>query len=290
MTSPEIPPIRVSLINERSGEHGVRAIVESLPKWRDATLVLAGVAYALGYLSWAIYASDHGWGLAPVLDAQYFTAGIFPVLIVIAACFVGWWLRWVSQWVRKPVSAFGTRVRSILEVAGTLSVLAGFILILVFKHTAPVSGALMIAIGGVAVIISSFLSREKVDSWYNRFVLGLAWVYLPLIGTLAFLFYTTKIFPDLPQAFGGPRPQRVQLDVDVSKVSPDTLRLLAPHWQSGQASQSIARSRIVYLVFQSRDYVFLWITDEALSSKSQPFRVQSSSVLSLLPVSDEQPH
>jgi hypothetical protein len=120
-------------------------------------------------------------------------------------------------------------------------------------------------------------------------VLGLAWVYLPLIGTLAFLLYATRIFPDLPQAFGGPRPQRVQLDVDVSKVSPDTLRLLAPQWQSGQPSQSIARSRIVYLVFQSRDYVFLRIIDEASSSKSQPFRLQSSSVLSLLPVSDGQP-
>jgi hypothetical protein len=287
MNPPQLPPIRVALTKDQR-EGAMQAFVENLPKWRDATLVLAGVAYVLGYLSWAIYASDHGWGLAPVLDAQYFTAGVLPALIVIAACFVGWWLRWLSQWVRRPVSALGTRIRSILEVAGILSILAGFIFVWFFRRAAPVSGALVIVIGGVALIISSFLSRDKIDSWYHRFVLSLAWVQLPLMGICAFLFYIAKIFPVLPQPLGGPRAECVQVDLDVSKVSTETLQLLAPSWKSIPTPQAgIARSRKLYLILQSGGYLLLQTNREMSSANNQLFRLQSSAVTSLVPVKDD---
>lgn len=251
-------------------------------------MVLAGLAYVLGYLSWAMYASDRGLGLVPVLDAQYFAAGVLPSVIVATACFTGWWLRWVGRWVRKPVSPFGAKMRSLLELIGLICTLAGGILYLFFKRSLPVLSGVMFVIGAVVLVTSAFLSRDKIDVWYHRFVLGQAWFSLPLVGMVAFLLYAAKVFPVLPQAFGGPRPQRVQLDIDVSKISPATLHLLAPEWQS-QANLSVARSRTLRLIFQSRDYVFLQIDDEGSSAPNQSLRLQSGSVLSLVPVTDPAP-
>jgi len=285
MTPPDNPPIRVALVNERNAESGLRGFVENLPKWRDATLVLAGVAYVLGYLSWALYASDHGWGLAPVLDAQYFTAGVLPTLIVIAACFFGWCLRLLNQWVRKPVSSMAATIQSVLEIVGFVCCVVGFILRF-NKTVAPVSVWLITA-GGLSLIVSSFLSRKKSDSWYHRFVLGIAWIYLPLIGVLAFAFYLARIFPGLPQPLGGPRPECVQLDLDVSKLSTETLQLLAPDWKATPAAESrIARSRKLYLVLQSSGYLFLQTNREKSSANNQPFRLESSAVTSLVPAAD----
>lgn len=286
-------PIKVVLTKDPDGRRGMEAFVENLPKWRDGTLVLAGLAYVLGYFSWAIYAYSHGLGLAPVLDAQYFAAGVLPAAIIIASCFVAWWLRWLRQWIQKPVSRSGERVKTILEGAGILLILPGFVLLFVSKRVAQipntlatVSGILIVA-GVVATIVSSLFSREKADAWYHRFLMGSAWVYLPLVGIMAFLLYTTRIFPGLPQAFGGPRPQCVQLDVDVSKVSTDTLHLLAPGWQSGHTDQShIVRSRDLYLIFQSSEYLFLQTSRQTSATTNQAFSLKSSAVESLFPVAE----
>lgn len=286
MNPPERRAIRVALTKEEPSSD-LQTFVEILPKWRDATLVLAGLAYVLGYLSWAIYASEHGWGLAPVLDAQYFAAGVLPALIVISACFLGWWLRWLSQWVRKPVSSRGATIKSILETTGSLSVAVGFVFILL-QRGARVGAGLVVS-GVVALIVSSFFSRKKMDSWYHRFVLALAWVQLPLIGLSAFLFYIAKIFPGLPQPLGGPRAQCVQLDLDVSKVSAATLQLLAPDWPAAHNGQSgVARSRNLYLVLQSNEFLFVQTSRETSSTTNQPFRIRSSEVTSVIPAVDDQ--
>ena len=269
------------------------ALVENLPKWRDGALVLAGLAYVLGYFSWAIFAYDHGLGLAPVLDAQYFAAGVFPAAIVIASCFVAWCLLWLGRWTRRPVSASGERLKTILEAAGTLLILPGFVLLFGWKRVTQISnawataGAILMIVGVIAVIVSSFFSRDKADIWYHRFLMIVAWLYLPLIGILAFLFYTSRIFPGLPQEFGGPRRQRVQLDVDVSKVSADTLHLLAPEWQDNHTSQSgIVRSRSLNLVFQNSEYLFLQADPQTPPLTSRVLKLKTSSVECLLPVAD----
>jgi hypothetical protein len=286
-------PISVVLPKDPAGKTGLGAFVENLAKWRDGTLVLAGLAYVLGYLSWAIYAANRELGLAPVLDAQYFAAGVFPAAIVIASCFVVWWLRCLRQWIKKPVSRSGKRVNTILERAGIFLVLPGFVLFFVSKWVAQISkllmtvSAVLIVVGTIAIIVSSFFSREKEDVWYHRFLMSVAWIYLPLVGVSAFLFYTTKIFPGLPQAFGGPRPQCIQLDVDVSKVSASTLHLLAPEWQESHTYQSgIVRSRSLNLIFQNSEYLFLQVDRPTPPLPNQVFKLKSSAVESLFPVAE----
>jgi hypothetical protein len=275
-------PIRVMLTKGPEEKNRVGAFVENLAKWRDATLVLAGLAYVLGYLSWAIYVFSHGLGLAPVLDAQYFAAGVLPTAIVIASCFVAWWLRRLSQWIRKPVSSFGKTIKTILEVAGLVLSLVGFILLSVSKLSGILIGA-----GMLAMIVSSLFSREKTDAWYHRSLMGLAWVYLPLGAILGFFFYTTTIFPGLPQAFGGPRPQCVELDLDAARMSANTLHLLAPEWQSNPANPSqIVRSRHLDLVFQTGEYLFLQTSPHVSPTTNQVIRLKSSAVESVFPVAD----
>src|SRR5947208_12401299 len=39
-------------MNPETSKKVAQLLVENLPKWRDGTLVLAGLAYVLGYLSW----------------------------------------------------------------------------------------------------------------------------------------------------------------------------------------------------------------------------------------------
>lgn len=285
-------PIRVVLTKELEARSDVAALVENLPKWRDGALVLAGLAYVLGYSSWAIFAYDHGLGLAPVLDAQYFAAGVLPAAIVIASCFVAWCLRWLARWTKRPVSVSGERLKTILEAAGTFLILLGFVLLFGWRVTQisnawGTAGAISIIAGIIAVIVSSFFSRDKTDVLYHRFLMIVAWLYLPLIGILAFLFYTSHIFPGLPQEFGGPRRQRVQLDFDVSKVSANTLHLLAPEWQDNHPSQSgIVRSRSLNLVFQNSEYLFLQADPQTPPLPSQVLKLKTSSVECLLPVAD----
>ena len=57
-------------------------LFKRLGEIRDSLLVLASALYFLGYLSWAFYAWEHKLGLLPVLDAQYFAAGVFPAVIL----------------------------------------------------------------------------------------------------------------------------------------------------------------------------------------------------------------
>jgi hypothetical protein len=267
----------------------VAALVESLPKWRDGVLVLAGLAYVLGYLSWAIYSSENGIGLSVVLDAQYFSAGIFPAIIVIAACLLAWWLRWLARWVRRPLPDSGRTVKTILDAVAFLCIVTGFALLFLMKNGATVPGLIIFA-GVVAALVSSFFSREKTDRWYHRFVLGLGWLYLPLVAVIAFSFYTTRMFPDLPHAFGGPRPQCIQLDVDAAKLSANTLQLLRPRGQPDQTHQpGIMRSGNLYLIFQSSEHLFLQTSRQTSRTNRQVFRLNSSAVEGLFAVADESP-
>ena len=261
-----------------------------LPKWRDATLGLAGLDYVLGYLSWAMYASDHGWGLVPVLDAQYFSAGVVPTLIAIAAFIIGWWLRRLSQWVRKPKPATRTANKrwSVLEIIGFCSIVSGFVF-LFFKRNSAV-GPILIVIGMLSHIAASFLSHAQSDLWSQRFILSVAWIQLPLLGAAAVLFYIARIFPTLPQPLGGPRSECVQLDFDVAKVSAETLQLLAPEWQKTHTTNSgVARSRNLYLVLQSNEFLLLQVDRQTSSATNRPFRIKSSEVASVIPVTDQSP-
>lgn len=46
-------------------------------------LVVAGMTYVLGYVTWQFHAFINGLGMLPVLEAQYFLAGFIPMIIVV---------------------------------------------------------------------------------------------------------------------------------------------------------------------------------------------------------------
>ena len=60
------------------------ARLRSLGRYRDAFLVLASIVYVVGFVIWSIVAWRRGLGPMPVLDAQYFVAGIPPLLAITA--------------------------------------------------------------------------------------------------------------------------------------------------------------------------------------------------------------
>lgn len=55
---------------------------------RDGLLVIAGILYIVGYLTWAINAWQYNLGLLPALESQYFLAGIGPALTLAVSYFV----------------------------------------------------------------------------------------------------------------------------------------------------------------------------------------------------------
>lgn len=56
---------------------------------RDGLLVTATILYITGYLVWSFNAWQNNLGLLPALDAQYFVAGLVPVLILSLAYLIG---------------------------------------------------------------------------------------------------------------------------------------------------------------------------------------------------------
>jgi hypothetical protein len=64
----------------RSAMHAV-----DFAKWRDAFLLVSGLAYVFGYGVWAVVAWQRDLGSLPVIEGQYFAAGI-PVIIFLFDC------------------------------------------------------------------------------------------------------------------------------------------------------------------------------------------------------------
>jgi len=77
-------------------------LINRLGELRDGLLLLAGFVYLLGYTSWANYALTTRIGLVPVLDAQYFAAGIVPALILLLFILSVRMLRAFQRWLKRP--------------------------------------------------------------------------------------------------------------------------------------------------------------------------------------------
>src|SRR5215211_3565107 len=92
-------------------------LFKRLGEIRDSLLVLASGLNFLGYLSWAFYAWEHKLGLLPVLDAQYFAAGVFPALIVLVFCSIVRVLFAAPRWAKKRPSEKQEKIGNIFGVA-----------------------------------------------------------------------------------------------------------------------------------------------------------------------------
>src|SRR5438552_2085552 len=84
----------------RGKQKGVIGDMMTLGGLRDGLLVLGGLIYGLGYVTWILFADVNSLGPLSVLSTQYFVAGIVPAGLVCGSFVV---IRWMFGWaLRRP--------------------------------------------------------------------------------------------------------------------------------------------------------------------------------------------
>lgn len=246
---------------------------------RDAFLVMAGIFYLFGYLVWAINANQNKLGLLPALEFQYFVAGIVPVaLILTIALLIMGYVRLRSRlhiWLGPRVTGKWQLLRRFLSGLWIVSLV--FLFITFTDWFERVSGDFFARwrLGVLPFVVFALLTallppldqREITgDSWranlrrIEQSVLSfklLGWVYavlfLILFPLLGFLFFVQKVYPKIPQEFGGSRPRPACLDLLRPQLSGTTIADLAA--AGSPADGTVVRSSQVEVLFSGSGVV-----------------------------------
>lgn len=268
--------------NQAASRRKTESLVKRVGELRDGLLLLAGVLYLLGYLSWALYALETGIGLVPVLDSQYFAAGIVPALIVVLFVLSVRLLRSFQKWLKRPLPDKYRPVPRMLWACGVFFILVFGALKLILRKSSPDWLFLLVVFYVIFMLAAAFFSRAKGDRFFQWFGLFALWFYIILGAVWLFLGYNLKIFPYLPSELGGPKPRCAQLDVDVALLSPETRAQLFGS-AIASATPSVFRSAPLYLVFDGTEYVLLSERSEPASSTNRVYRLRKDSVKAIFP-------
>ena len=103
--------------SQHEDQTGMLTILGSI---RDGLLVVVGMAYVLGFLTISYYAHQHDLGLLPLLDAQYFLAGLLPALLIALAV---WYWRALPR-LTLAIRKAGWRTFALALILATLLFLA----------------------------------------------------------------------------------------------------------------------------------------------------------------------
>ena len=258
------------------------ALIGRLGALRDGLVLLAGILYLFGYISWAAYALTNRIGLVPVLDAQYFTAGIVPALIFLLFALSVRMLRTFQKWLKGPASKKNETVAKILAGVAVAIILFFGAVSLIFRNNSPKWVSWMPYFFGVLLLLAAFFGRAKGDRFMQVMGLVLIWSYTILGALWLILGYNIKLFPSLPAELGGPSPRCAHLDLDSSQLSAETLRQLAGN-SAASADQRIFRSVTLYLIFDGSDYVLLAAHSDSLSPANPVYRVRKDAVKGIFP-------
>ena len=249
---------------------------------RDGFLVLAGVFYLFGYLVWAINAYKNHLGLVPALEFQYFVAGIIPVVILsIVVLLVIGYVRVksnIQSWLGPRVAGKRRFLRWILVYLWLFSL--GFLYVSFSDWFERVTGAFLMrtGLGVVPVLLFTILTlllppsdTRKVDDtsakhslratvkhslralleairgWFDILGRVYAVFFVLVFPVFAFFFFVERVYPKIPQEFGGALPRSACLDLVKTELSKTTLADLAE--PGAAADDTILRSTQVELLF-----------------------------------------
>jgi len=258
------------------------SLVLRLGALRDGLLLLAGILYLLGYASWAFYALENGIGLVPVLDAQYFAAGIVPAAILALFLLSVRLLRAFRSWLNRPLPKKYLWLPKAAGICGLVLMLAFVVLSLIVRQSGP-AWVSWLPFGFLFfMLLAAFLGRSEGDRFMQRLGLGLIWCYTVLGALWLLLGYHGKVFPELASELGGPSPRCARLDLDGSQLSPETQeRLLGA--TTNMVTQGVVRSLPVFLVFDGSEYLLLAEQPGKLSRSNRVYRLRKDAVKAVFP-------
>lgn len=245
---------------------------------RDSLLVLASVLYFLGYLSWAFYAWEHQLGLLPVLDAQYFAAGVFPALIILGFCIFVKLLAALSRWIKEQPSGQQETIGKLMGSAMTILMIAGFIVI---KFANEKWGLPLFYIGAFFGYGGALILRNKGSKFLQAVGQFLVWFILILGSVWLILAYLERWFPNLPQEWGGPKPRCLRLDIDSAKISQETLEKILPG-EALKDAKGVCRSKSLQMIFDGSEFVLLNDNFDPVNSTHRFYKIKKDSIAAVL--------
>lgn len=247
----------------------VRSRLLRLGELRDSVFFLASYTYALGYLTWCLFALDRGLGLLPPLEGQYFLAGLSPGLLFLAAFGI---LRGIQVLDSEEKRA---RARKVADL------LMGIFMLLNALAVAGVqwlggSEALQAPAIVVGYLALAFFVRAGARG--SGFIRWLFRIVVPVTALGAAYLYATRIFPLIPSALGGPKPTCVRLDLASEGLSIDLARELGFEPRTGSA-RAVTRSGPLWLHFEGSPFFLISVSRSA----ERVLRVRDGAVLSIAP-------
>jgi hypothetical protein len=255
--------------------------MKALGERRDGLLLAAGALYLLGYLSWAWYGVANGIGFIPVLDAQYFAAGVVPAVLICLFLVGVRILRAINGWLKYPPTRLQTRVAKFLTVCAVVGIVFFGALSFVLRSKPRWLTWIMI-LAAVFIYVAALFERSRGAKFLQVVMIVALRVYL-FLGLLLWGIYVERLMPVVPTEWGGARARCVQLDVDSAQISPETRRRF--FGEIGALSgQGVLRSVSVNLIFDGNDYFFLLEHAGRPSAKSNPvFRLRKDAVKGVFP-------
>jgi hypothetical protein len=238
-------------------------------KWigelRDGLLVTATILYILGYIIWAINAWQWNLGLLPVLESQYFLAGIVPALSLAASYFAAIrgfpLLRKKVIIFLKPSETGWNRPLSAVFLYAALALMLITAYYTKFGSIIPIMGPSksVLWLGLIdLLILFAILSIVLLPPHWKSTRWGT--IFSPLLAILLFFeimwLYIFYVYPLIPQEFGGPQARCAYLDIVKAQVSNETLEAITPT-NATMADSQVVRSTPVGVFFSGNDFILV---------------------------------
>lgn len=265
--------------NTRDLRAAVSGGAKTLGERRDALLLGAGALYLLGYLTWALYGLVNDIGFIPVLDAQYFAAGILPAVLLSILVVAIRLTRVFDLWMRYPPTQNQLRLSRFLLVVG----LAGFVSFAAAMINPAVRSGVTAYAGGVGA--ACLYAHEVVARRRGMRAAQLIVVYFAranvIVALLLWLVYVKRVMPLVPPEWGGAQSRCVLLDVDMAQISLETgSRILE---KSMGISDKVRRTTSVNLIFEGNDFFFLTLQGDPPSAANPVYRLRKDVVKAVFP-------
>ena len=255
---------------------GIGDTSKTLGERRDGLLIGAAGLYLLGYLTWALYGLLNGIGFIPVLDAQYFAAGIVPAILIGLLLLIFKFLRAFQMWLSYAPTPRQITVAQFSILAAALA----FLFVLLFGLLEkPFGSVLALVIGVLGLYLADLVARNRGSQITQLTTLLLVRLYT-VVGLFFWVWYATDIMPSVPTEWGGARAQCVQCDVDSAQLSPETRSQIAmPSNESTDvASPTVLRTRPLNLIFEGNEYLFLTGESGRPSRANPVYRLRKDAV------------
>ncbi len=276
--------------------------LKTLGQMRDVLLVSGSAVYISGYLVWALVAWRRQLGTLPVLDAQYFVAGLPPLAALVLALVVALslgkfvvplWRTWVKA--RKPHHQLIVRLG-----LGSAALLA-FAIPWVTTKISPDRTALAFGVFAVIMWLSTVLAAEAplsplvlslitqfdqsgqaaslvVSQPFSKVIalvgyvdrlnqLVMVYVVPPLVAIGFASIFVSDLYPRIPQELGGGKPRCATVDFEPSQVSAEALSELVGATLPTDTPNRVVRSRPMNVHFVTNDVIIASVPSKPLERR-----------------------